>query len=189
MRMQDESGLIQNPERQPLIFALWHNRLALSMEVWSRFIKPNHLSRDLVALISASRDGAFLSQVLKHFGVQAVRGSSSRRGPQALLELNTWIRKGADVAITPDGPRGPRTIVQEGIIALAQLAQAPIIPVGLHIHWMKSLKSWDAFQLPLPFTKCFLRFGQPISVPENAALAQRETSRLALEKALHHLNV
>ena len=186
--MQDDSGLIQGQERKPIIFALWHNRLALSMEIWRRYIRPHGMPGGLVALISASRDGAFLAQVLQHFRVRAVRGSSSRRGPQALRELNSWIKTGVDVAITPDGPRGPRYIVQDGVIALAQLSRVPIVPVGLNIQWKRSFKSWDAFQLPLPFSACSLHFGKPIFVPEPAEPAEREASRLALEHSLRCLN-
>ena len=188
IRMRDDSGIIQAQERKPIIFALWHNRLALSMEVWCRYVRPHGLPGGLVALISASRDGAFLAQVLKHFRVRAVRGSSSRRGPQALRELNSLIKTGVDIAITPDGPRGPRHIVQEGVIALAQLGSIPIVPVGIHIRWKRTFKSWDAFQLPLPFSSCSLHFGQPIYVPEQAEPAEREVSRLELERSLLALN-
>lgn len=188
VRVNDQSGLIRAPEPKPVIFALWHNRLALSMVVWTRHVKPHRPGGGLVALISASRDGAFLAKILSGFGVQAVRGSSSRRGPQALLELTTWIEKGFNVAITPDGPRGPRYTVQEGIISLAQVTGAPIIPVGINLQWKTPLKSWDAFQVPMPFSRCALDFGAPVHVPQEASPAQREEKRLALENSLKNLN-
>ena len=78
-------------------------------------------------MVSASKDGAFLTSILECFQVQPVRGSSSRRGPQALLELTTWAERGYDLALTPDGPRGPRYVVQEGVMSLAQLTGLPII--------------------------------------------------------------
>jgi lysophospholipid acyltransferase (LPLAT)-like uncharacterized protein len=81
--------------------------------------------RKLAALISASKDGAFLAAVLGRFGVEPIRGSSSRRGPQALLELTTHAKRGYDLAVTPDGPRGPRYVVKLGAIALAQPADHP----------------------------------------------------------------
>ncbi len=83
--------------------------------------------RKLAALVSASKDSALLAAVLAKFGVEQVRGSSSRRGPQALLELTTLAQMGYDLAVTPDGPKGPRYSVQEGIVALAQLTGLPII--------------------------------------------------------------
>ena len=84
----------------------------------------------MAALVSASKDGGFLSGILELFGVQPVRGSSSRRGPQALLELTTWAERGHDLTITPDGPRGPCYQVQDGVMSLAQLTGLPIVPVG-----------------------------------------------------------
>ena len=82
-------------------------------------------------MVSASRDGGILAGILEQFGVKPVRGSSSRRGPQALLEMTTWAERGYDLAITPDGPRGPRYKVQEGVISAAQLTGLPIVPVGV----------------------------------------------------------
>jgi hypothetical protein len=76
--------------------------------------------RPLTALVSASKDGAMLAAVLKNFGVEQVRGSTTRRGPQALLELTKCAHRGCDLAVTPDGPKGPRYVVQKGVIVLAQ---------------------------------------------------------------------
>jgi lysophospholipid acyltransferase (LPLAT)-like uncharacterized protein len=151
--VRDDSGLIRSERPTPIIFALWHNRLALSMDVWQRHVRVHSGKRGLVALISASRDGALLTQVLRSFGGRAVRGSSSRRGSQALLELTGWIDKGFHVAMTPDGPRGPRYAVQDGVISLAHLTGAPIVPVGINIRWKKTLRSWDRFHVPLPFSR------------------------------------
>ena len=109
---------------------------------------------DSPAIVSASRDGAFLTGILEYFKVQPVRGSSSRRGPQALLELTTWAERGYDLAITPDGPRGPRYVVQDGVISLAQLTGLPIVPVSYYVNWKIRVKSWDRFQIPLPFSLC-----------------------------------
>jgi lysophospholipid acyltransferase (LPLAT)-like uncharacterized protein len=158
------------------------------MNVWRRHVWRHAPSSGLVALISASRDGALLTQALRAFNVRAVRGSSSRRGSQALLELTTWVRKGFHVAITPDGPRGPRYRVQDGVISLAHLTGAPIVPVGININWKKTLRSWDGFQVPMPFTAYHLHFGQPLSIASHACAADREAGRLLLEKSLRALN-
>src|SRR4051812_3908792 len=112
----------------PAIYCLWHNRLILCMEAYLEQTKRRSVRVGLAALISASKDGAFLEAILDRFGVQAARGSSSRRGPQALLELTSWAERGYDLAITPDGPRGPRYIVQPGVMSLAQLTGLPIVP-------------------------------------------------------------
>jgi lysophospholipid acyltransferase (LPLAT)-like uncharacterized protein len=157
---------------EPVIFALWHNRLVLCMKVYESFVRPLHPHDHLAALISASKDGAFLATILQQFGVEPVRGSSSRRGAQALLELATWAQRGYDLAVTPDGPRGPRYVVQDGVLALAQVTGLPIVPYACHLGWKIQLKSWDGFQIPLPFSHCEMTFGKPIRVPREATAAE-----------------
>jgi len=175
---RDHSGLAESPPGQPVIFCLWHNRLAISMIVHRRF------PRKLAALVSASRDGALLAAVLGTFGVEQVRGSSSRRGPQALLELTSLAELGYDLAVTPDGPKGPRYVVQMGVIALAQVTGLPIIPVTCNTQWKICAKSWDGFQIPLPLSRCELILKEPILVPRDACEASREALRAELEMSL-----
>jgi len=158
---------------EPVIFALWHNRLGLCMKVYKSFVRPHHPHDHLAALISASKDGAFLATILQNFGVEPVRGSSSRRGSQALLELASWAERGYDLAVTPDGPRGPCYAVQEGVIALAQVTGLAIIPYSCQVDWKIRVKSWDRFQIPLPFSHCEMTFGEPIRVPREATDAER----------------
>ena len=177
-RWRDRSGLTDAPGGQPVIFCLWHNRLAISMVVFRRH------RRKLAALVSASKDGALLAAVLGKFGVEQIRGSSSRRGPQALLELTSRAQMGFDLAVTPDGPKGPRYVVQAGVIALAQLTGLPIIPVTCNTRRKICLKSWDRFQIPLPFSRCDLILNEPILVPRQADGAKREERRRELETSL-----
>ena len=138
----------------------------------------------MAALISASKDGAFLSRILEWFGVQPVRGSSSRRGAQALLELSTWAERGYDLTITPDGPRGPCYQVPEGIASLAQVTGLPIVPVTFNLNWKIKVKSWDRFQIPLPFARCEICVGKAINVPHDVSDEQREAMRRQLEAEL-----
>jgi lysophospholipid acyltransferase (LPLAT)-like uncharacterized protein len=140
--------------------------------------------RKLAALVSASKDGALLAAVLSRFGVEQIRGSSSRRGPQALLELTSHAEMGYDLAVTPDGPRGPRYVVQQGVIALGQVTGLPIIPVTCNMRWKVCLKSWDRFQIPLPLSRCELVLNKPILVPRQANESQREERRMELETSL-----
>jgi len=162
---------------QPVIFALWHNRLCLCMRVYEHFVRPQHHHRHLAALVSASKDGALLASILQDSGVQPVRGSSSRRGGQAILELASWAARGHHLAITPDGPRGPCYTVHDGIITLAQLTGLPIVPYSCQLRWKLRLKSWDRFQIPLPFSPCQMTFGTPIRVPTHATEADRALLR------------
>jgi lysophospholipid acyltransferase (LPLAT)-like uncharacterized protein len=125
--------------------------------------------------------------VLEHFGVHPVRGSSSRRGPQALLELTTLAQRDYDIAITPDGPRGPCYIVQPGVISLAQITGRPIVPSSHTLGWKIRLKSWDRFQIPLPFSRVVMKFTEPIHIPREATDAEREALRQQLEARLNAL--
>jgi lysophospholipid acyltransferase (LPLAT)-like uncharacterized protein len=184
IRWDNRSGYFLDNLGGPAIYCLWHNRLILCMEVYFGQARPRSSGKGLAALISASKDGAFLAAILERFGVQPVRGSSSRRGPQALLELTSCAERGYDLAITPDGPRGPRYVVQEGIMSLAQLTGFPIIPFGFYAHRKIQIKSWDRFQIPLPFSRCDLNLGKPIYIPREATDAERETLRQEVEQAL-----
>jgi lysophospholipid acyltransferase (LPLAT)-like uncharacterized protein len=125
----------------PVIFCTWHNRLALAMAANGDFVREKWPCAGLCAMISASRDGAFMASLVEPFGVVPIRGSSSRRGPQALLEATTWMEKNYSIAITPDGPRGPAYKVQEGIIHLAQLTGRPIIPMSNYTRRKITLRS------------------------------------------------
>jgi lysophospholipid acyltransferase (LPLAT)-like uncharacterized protein len=183
-RWKDPSGFFETIAERPVIFCLWHNRLALSMATYRLYVRKHRPTHPLAALVSASKDGALLAAILERFGVQPVRGSSSRRGPQALLELTSWAERGYDLAITPDGPRGPRNVVQEGVISLAQLTGLSIVPMGYRARRKFTFSSWDRFQLPAPFTVCEMVFEAPIQVAREATDADRENARLELQKRL-----
>ncbi len=182
--LQTDQTAWEAMRRGRAIFAVWHNRLALSLRLYTRFIQKHDPPRRLAAMVSASRDGGLLARVLALFGVQPVRGSSSRRGPQALLEMVTWAERGYDLAITPDGPRGPRYQVQPGAVDLAALCGLPLIPVSYDLTRCRRLKSWDGFLVPLPFSGCRVRFGDPLEVPRALDDAARETYRAEFERRL-----
>ncbi len=171
-----------------MIYATWHNRLALCLIAYEHAHRSDP-DRRLAAMVSASRDGAFLSGILECFGVQPVRGSSSRRGPQALLELTTWAERGYDLAITPDGPRGPCYVVQDGVMSLAQITGLPIVPFSFSLKWKIRVKSWDRFQIPLPFSRCDMVIGKQFRVPREATDAERERLRQELERTMRGMAV
>ena len=183
--MYDRAGLFDGAPRERLIFSIWHNRLALSLMLYRHYVVSQAPERRLAALVSASRDGGLLARILEHFKVEPVRGSSSRRGARALRELAYWAERGYDLAITPDGPRGPCYRVQEGVISTAQLTGLPIVPVSYHLNWKLRPKSWDRFQVPLPFARCRITTGEIVRVPREANEAERETLRLRLEQTMH----
>lgn len=181
LRFDHECAGAKAVREGPVIFAIWHNRLAISMASYKRFLGKAARKRRLAALVSASRDGGKLAQLLQFFGAQPVRGSSSRRGGQGILELMTWVERGYDIAITPDGPRGPRYQVQRGIVSLAQMTQQPIIPISAFTPAKFCLRSWDRFQIPLPFAKCLVRIGDPFYVPRAASENELENRRQQLQ--------
>jgi len=186
-RLKTPSEFLAPNAPAPVIFCIWHNRLATCVKVLDVFRRPNNSGAGMAALISASKDGAFLARILEWFRVQPVRGSSSRRGAQALLELTTWAERGYDLTLTPDGPRGPCYQVQDGIMSLAQLTGLPIVPAALNLNWKISVKSWDRFQIPLPFARCEVCVGKPIRVPQNATDVEREELRRQLENEMRAL--
>ncbi len=187
-KLDDRSGFFDGPPPGPIIYCVWHNRLALCLKIYYGFGQKRNPTPGLAAMVSASKDGAFLSAILERFKVQPVRGSSSRRGPQALRELTTWAERGYDLAITPDGPRGPCYVVQEGVMSLAQITGLPILPVSYYLSWKYRPKSWDRFQIPLPFTRCEIRVAKPVRIHRDASDAEREELRLELERTLKELS-
>ncbi|HEU6448334.1 MAG TPA: lysophospholipid acyltransferase family protein [Verrucomicrobiae bacterium] len=186
-RIRDPHKFLERTDISQAIYCIWHNRLALCMKLYFAFGK--HRSKaGMAGLVSASKDGAFLSAILERFGVLPVRGSSSRRGPQALLELATAAERGCDLAITPDGPRGPRYVIQHGAMSLAQITGLPLVPVSYSLKWKIQLKSWDAFQIPLPFSVCEVTGGKVFRIPRDASDEEREKLRQELEKELRAIS-
>ncbi len=160
----------------PMVFALWHDELFPLMHV--------KRSLEIVTVVSQSRDGEYLAGVLTRLGLYTARGSSSRGGVNALLQSAKMMRKyGLAACITVDGPRGPRHQAKEGAIFLAQHISAYIVPVRIHMSRAKVLtKSWDKFQIPLPFSKIQITYGlpyQPTATSDaNKGLAPDETTIL-----------
>lgn len=166
----------------PMVFALWHDELFPLM----------HVRRQLeaIAVVSQSSDGELLAQVLEKLGLKTARGSSSRGGVKALLKVAKMMRDTRYLAvITVDGPRGPRHEAKEGAVFLAQRGKAKVVPV--RIGMSKSYifqKAWDKFQVPLPFAKIKIIFGEPYDLGEGDLNAEfLETERQRLENKLKAL--
>lgn len=170
--------------RAPVIFCIWHNHLLLAIASYDKHVRKKWNEKGLAVMVSASKDGAFLAGTLAKFGVECARGSTSRRGAQALLEATRWLHKGYSVGITPDGPRGPAHVIQDGIISLAQVSGRPIVPISNLAHWKLRMNSWDRFQIPLPFSRCDLYDGEPIYVPRDATEEQRQQIKQRLTEAM-----
>jgi len=181
MTVEDRGGIFDQPDRSPVIAAFWHNRTALMAFFYERYCR----GRIVLAFISRSRDGQFIADVAAQFGVKAIRGSSSRHGTSAMLAaIRAAGDQHTDLAITPDGPRGPRYQIQPGLIRLAQATRRPIVAVTYQLKWKRLLNSWDRFQVPLPFSRCRLITGEPIFVPENASDAELAAISVRISEAL-----
>jgi lysophospholipid acyltransferase (LPLAT)-like uncharacterized protein len=186
-RVEDPAGLLSKTRQHACIVAFWHNRIFLMPYVYRRFWRqPEH--ERFAVLVSASRDGERIARVLDKFSLTCVRGSSSRRGREALRELINLVNDGYDAGITPDGPRGPRYHCQDGVISLAQFTQAPIVPMAWDVTRKIVVKSWDGFMIPLPFARATLRVAPPLAVPADVDDAQHEQKRLELENILKSLS-
>ena len=135
------------------IYAFWHARQA--------FLPYLHAGDQIHPLISLSKDGEIIAQVCRHFDLEPARGSSSRGGMEATRELLRWIETGERVGVTPDGPRGPREQVQDGVLYLAQKTGVPIVPVAYGARRRWTFNSWDAFILPQPFNVIAMAYGEP----------------------------
>jgi len=183
-RFEDRAGILNGTLKGPLVFCLWHNRLAFAVPIYRRFICPKSPRVGMAAMVSASKDGGFLAGIFEIMDVVAVRGSSSRRGGQALLELAKLAQQGYDLTITPDGPRGPRYHVQDGVLALAQVTSLPVIPCSYYFHSKVQLKSWDRLQIPLPFSRCDAILEKPVTIPREISAAERERLRNQIEQTL-----
>ena len=163
----------------PVIYAVWHGRILLLPYLYGW--------RRARVLASRSRDGELVTRFVRRFGLEAVRGSSSRGGAEALRSLARSLGEGRDAVVVPDGPRGPRETVKPGIVALARVSGAPIVPTALGASAEWRLRSWDEFRIPRPFARCVLRFGDPIRVPGDADRAAQEAVCKELEAALRAL--
>lgn len=160
----------------PSVLVLWHDKLFVAP-----WIAHRCFARPVTALISTSRDGAWLVAFFRLMGITAVRGSSSRRGAAALVALTRSMRSGNHAGITPDGPKGPALEFKAGAVSLARLTRADFVVMGIRYHACWRLRSWDRFALPVPFSRVDVtlsREATPTEAESDATLAARLQSRL-----------
>ncbi|MDA9882207.1 lysophospholipid acyltransferase family protein [Alphaproteobacteria bacterium] len=174
----EKSNIFKND--QEYIFCCWHNRL---------FLGPHLLPRNRIinALQSSHSDGMITSVAFEYLGMKVILGSSKKGGMQAFRNMVKCIQLGESVAITPDGPKGPKETVKEGIIKLAQITQKPIIPLVWSTNKYKAFNSWDNFVAPFPFSKGVYSFGNPIYVKKKINDEEIEKARKNLENEIKRL--
>jgi lysophospholipid acyltransferase (LPLAT)-like uncharacterized protein len=164
-------------EGRPAIFAFWHGVLLPLTFVCRR--------RDIQVLTSLHRDGEIISRVIEALGFGAVRGSSSRGSVGALLHMVKKAGEGLDLAVTPDGPRGPAKTVKRGVFYLSEKSGAKLVPLGVAASRAKRLSSWDSFLVPLPFSRVAIVHGEPLEWDESAPFEEKVA---VLSAALERLN-
>jgi len=183
LRLDDRCGLGHNAFPEPCLITFWHNRiLGITLAFQRRY--PGRERGGVSVLTSPSRDGEILAQLVGAFGMGSVRGSSSRRGSQALREMVRRVQSGGDMAITPDGPRGPRYRLGPGVILLAQATGAPIVPVHAKFSRCIRMKTWDGFIIPLPFSTISVTIGERLTIPGGLSDEDFERARKNLEDQL-----
>jgi lysophospholipid acyltransferase (LPLAT)-like uncharacterized protein len=162
------------------ILAFWHGRLLMMPMAWQR-LAPMHM------LISGHVDGQLIAGAVRHFDIDTVHGSSNDGGSAALRAMVRWLRAGDCVGITPDGPDGPAMRATRGIVAVARLADAPIVPLAYATRARRVLQSWDRFHFPLPFSRGVFLWGEPIEVDADLDEAGIEACRALVEQRLNAL--
>ncbi len=177
--MRKEYYLKAKKKGKNVIFILWHGRIIIPIYV--------HRNQGIRPLVSLSRDGEFTAKVLKGFGYESIRGSSSKGGKEAFHKMKEALEN-SDVAIIPDGPRGPGRVLKPGCIYLAQQTGAPILPVSFSCKKRKFLKGWDKHLIFPPFTECVLIYGEPVEVPDSLTPEEMEKLRAEIERKLIELD-
>lgn len=177
IRVEEEHQLAAARKLSPnVIFAFWHGRLLP--------LSFTHRNQKIHVLASEHADGEMLGQTIRRLGFGHVRGSSTRGGTRAILELVEKVREGYDLGVTVDGPRGPRGVVKAGVVEVARQTGAAIIPITSASDRHRTFKSWDAFELPAPYARVVVRYGAPIAVPPDADRVMVEARRQDVERAL-----
>jgi hypothetical protein len=163
----------------PGIGVFWHGRLLMMPRIYK--------GKKLSFLVSPHRDGQIVGRALKRFGFHAILGSTNRRGFSAFKQMLRANREGSDIALVPDGPKGPRYQVQIGVIELAKLTGRPVVPVTFSSSKRKLFKTWDQFLLPYPFSRGVFIWGEPVYVDPKGDRTHLEERRALLERRLNEL--
>src|SRR5215468_6834156 len=163
------------------IFTFWHGRIFTATYYWR--------NRQIVVMTSMNRDGDAIAQCIQRLGYSAARGSSSRGGFRALGEMARAIRQGRDAAFTIDGPRGPKYVAKQGPVLLALKTGAAIFCFHISLQHKIQLKSWDEFQIPLPFTRALVLKAAPIWVPADASEAHLRDLHEQMQATLDRLRI
>jgi len=164
---------------KPVIYSFWHRAVFPSAWMWRNC--------GIAVMVSRSFDGEYIARIIEKLGFAAVRGSSSRGGAQALLEMKTHLEKGAAVAFTIDGPRGPKYVAKPGPVLLSRTTGLPMAAFYVAIDNAWVLNTWDQLVIPRPFSKALARVSAKMRVPANADDRQMAEFHQQLQSALERV--
>lgn len=176
IRREADLETFRSPQRHPLIYAIWHGSF-LPLLYYYRH-------HGACVVTSQSDDGQILTRILTNLGYTTVRGSSTRGGGPAVINLARQVKRGVDAIIAVDGPRGPAYQAKPGIVLLGKRTGYPIVPIIATVRSYWRFQSWDRFRLPLPFSRALLVVGDPIHVPPDAFGERIEDIRSDLERTM-----
>jgi lysophospholipid acyltransferase (LPLAT)-like uncharacterized protein len=160
-------------QKKPVIILIWHGKIFLAPYFFRK--------REIMPLISPSEDGEIIAQIVSRWGYKVLRGSSSHSIIKAWSEMRRELKRGGQVIIVPDGPKGPSREMKPGALKLAQDTGAYLVPFTFSSSKRKNLKSWDNFLIPRPFSRVVALFGEPFSVGRDLAEEDLENERRRLE--------
>lgn len=169
-------------ERKNYVIAFWHGSMFAG---W--FLHRPHNGERVSALVSQSKDGEYLSTVLERWGFAMVRGSSHIGGKDAMQLMTGVVAAGNSLAITPDGPRGPKRVMKMGAVRTAQRTGVPLVLAGIAMADKKHLRSWDAFEVPIPFSRIAVAYSEPVIVPAALAGPPLDEFKTHMEQRLNEL--
>ena len=164
-------------EMKPQILCFWHNRIPIATYFWRH--------RKIIVMSSQSFDSEYIARFIQRFGYGTAKGSSTRGGKAALIQMIRAVRAGKSAAFTVDGPRGPLYEAKPGAVLLAAKSQAVILPFSISLDRYWSLPSWDKIQIPKPFSRAIVVIGEQLKVSDEAE--EHEVKHVALQKALEEL--
>lgn len=189
VKRTDSMGVTTGKEAGNYAVAMWHNRIFCMLPLFHAKFRTN-----TVTVSSRSKDGQVMTDCVKHFGLETIRGSSNKEGRDkggaaALIHAIRALKSGKNICFTVDGPQGPKYKVKPGIFKASQKSGAAILPISANMNSYWEIKSWDRLQIPKPFSKVEVIIGDPITIEKNCTAEELDEHREKLEEALLALKV
>lgn len=169
--VRDPAYALAEAAEERFVYAFWHSAI-LPMAVLRR-------DEGIAVLVSRHRDGELITRVIEGLGYVTARGSSTRGGEAGAREMLAWAERGRHLAVTPDGPRGPREQAKDGVVFLAERTRRRLVPIAVAARSVWVLRSWDGFRIPKPFARVRVAYGAPLGAPDGEGRLERFQHELA----------